>query len=61
MGFLRLVFANLMRNKVRTVLTTLSVFVALFLVVRDIGLLGADVPYDRVVATEFSHLWKEPV
>lgn len=28
---------------------------------RDIGLLGADVPYDRVVATEFSHLWKEPV
>ena len=31
MGFLRLVFANLFRNKVRTVLTTLSVFVALFL------------------------------
>ena len=28
---------------------------------RDIGLLGADVPYDRVVATEFSHLWKEAV
>jgi ABC-type nitrate/sulfonate/bicarbonate transport system substrate-binding protein len=28
---------------------------------RDIGLLGSDVPYDRVVATEFSHLWKEPV
>jgi len=28
---------------------------------RDIGLLGANVPYDRVVATEFSHLWKEPV
>ena len=28
---------------------------------RDIGLLGADVPYDQVVATEFSHLWKEPV
>ena len=26
---------------------------------RDIGLLGADVPYDQVVATEFSHLWKE--
>jgi putative ABC transport system permease protein len=31
MGFLRLVFANLMRNRLRTVLTTLSVFVALFL------------------------------
>lgn len=31
MGFLRLVFANLMRNKLRTALTTLSVFVALFL------------------------------
>jgi len=28
---------------------------------RDIGLLGADVPYDQVVATEFSHLWKESV
>jgi ABC-type nitrate/sulfonate/bicarbonate transport system substrate-binding protein len=28
---------------------------------RDIGLLGADVSYDQVVATEFSHLWKEPV
>jgi NitT/TauT family transport system substrate-binding protein len=28
---------------------------------RDIGLLGADVPYERVVATEFSHLWKEAV
>lgn len=28
---------------------------------RDIGLLGADVPYDQVVATEFKHLWKEPV
>ena len=28
---------------------------------RDIGLLGADIPYDQVVATEFSHLWKEPV
>ena len=27
---------------------------------RDIGLLGADVPYDQVVATEFSHLWTEP-
>ncbi len=31
MGFLGLVFANLGRNKIRTVLTTLSVFVALFL------------------------------
>jgi putative ABC transport system permease protein len=31
MGFLRLVFANLMRNRLRTALTTLSVFVALFL------------------------------
>ena len=31
MGFFRLVFANLFRNKVRTILTTLSVFVALFL------------------------------
>ena len=31
MGFMRLVIANLFRNKVRTVLTTLSVFVALFL------------------------------
>ena len=31
MGFLRLVFANLFRNKLRTALTTLSVFVALFL------------------------------
>lgn len=31
MGFFRLVFANLFRNRVRTVLTTLSVFVALFL------------------------------
>ena len=28
---------------------------------RDIGLLGSDVSYDQVVATEFSHLWKEPV
>lgn len=28
---------------------------------RDIGLLGTDVPYDRVVATEFSQLWKQPV
>ena len=31
MGFLGLVFANLGRNKLRTLLTTLSVFVALFL------------------------------
>lgn len=28
---------------------------------RDIGLLGADVPYARVVATEFSPLWSQPV
>ncbi len=28
---------------------------------RDIGLLRSAVPYERVVATEFSHLWKEPV
>jgi len=28
---------------------------------RDIGLLGAEVPYEQVVATQFSHLWKEPV
>jgi hypothetical protein len=28
---------------------------------QDIGLLAAPVPYDRVVATEFSHLWNEPV
>jgi NitT/TauT family transport system substrate-binding protein len=28
---------------------------------RDIGLLKADAPYDRVVATEFSYLWKEAV
>ena len=28
---------------------------------RDIGLLKSDAPYDRVVATEFSHLWKETV
>ncbi len=26
---------------------------------QDIGLLSAQVPYDRVVATEFSHLWEE--
>ena len=28
---------------------------------QDIGLLSAPVPYDQVVATEFSHLWNEPV
>lgn len=28
---------------------------------QDIGLLKADTPYERVVATEFSHLWKESV
>lgn len=28
---------------------------------QDIGLLSAPVPYDRVVATEFSHLWNEAV
>jgi len=28
---------------------------------QDIGLLSSPVPYERVVATEFSHLWKEPV
>jgi len=28
---------------------------------QSVGLLAAPVPYDRVVATEFSHLWKEPV
>jgi len=28
---------------------------------QDIGLLTGAVPYDRVVATEFSHLWKTPV
>ena len=26
-----------------------------------IGLLSAPVPYEQVVATQFSHLWKEPV
>ncbi len=25
---------------------------------RDIGILKGDVPYERVVATQFSHLWK---
>jgi NitT/TauT family transport system substrate-binding protein len=28
---------------------------------RDIGLLSAEVSYEQVVATQFSHLWKEPV
>ena len=26
---------------------------------RDAGFLSAPVPYDRVVATQFSHLWTE--
>src|SRR5207249_11734648 len=28
---------------------------------QDIGLLSAPVPYQQVVATQFSHLWKEPI
>jgi NitT/TauT family transport system substrate-binding protein len=28
---------------------------------QDIGLLSAPVAYDQVVATQFTHLWKEPV
>jgi ABC-type nitrate/sulfonate/bicarbonate transport system substrate-binding protein len=28
---------------------------------QDIGLLSAPVAYDRVVATQFSHLWNEPI
>jgi NitT/TauT family transport system substrate-binding protein len=28
---------------------------------QDIGLLSVPVPYDQVVATQFAHLWKEPV
>jgi hypothetical protein len=28
---------------------------------QDIGLLTAQVPYDRVVAIEFSHLWNKAV
>ncbi|HEX2260644.1 MAG TPA: ABC transporter substrate-binding protein, partial [Candidatus Binatia bacterium] len=28
---------------------------------QDIGLLSAPVSYDQVVATQFTHLWKEPV
>jgi len=27
---------------------------------RDIGILKGDVPYEGVVATQFSHLWKQP-
>jgi hypothetical protein len=25
---------------------------------RDVGILAGDVPYEGVVATQFSHLWK---
>jgi hypothetical protein len=25
---------------------------------RDVGILAGDVPYEEVVATQFSHLWK---
>jgi hypothetical protein len=25
---------------------------------RDLGILNGDVPYDKVVATQFRHLWK---
>jgi hypothetical protein len=25
---------------------------------RDMGILKGDVPYDAIVATQFSHLWK---
>ena len=28
---------------------------------QDIGVLSAPVSYDQVVATQFAHLWKEPV
>jgi len=28
---------------------------------QDIGLLPAPVPYDQVVATQFSHLWEEKI
>ena len=28
---------------------------------QEIGLLSQPVPYDHIVATEFSHLWKEPI
>ena len=27
---------------------------------RDVGILSGDVPYEGVVATQFSHLWKQP-
>jgi NitT/TauT family transport system substrate-binding protein len=27
---------------------------------RDIGILAGDVPYEGIVATQFSHLWKQP-
>ena len=26
---------------------------------RDVGILAGDVPYEAVVATQFSHLWKQ--
>ena len=26
---------------------------------RDVGILKGDVPYEAVVATQFSHLWKQ--
>ena len=44
MNFVSLVFANLGRNKVRTTLTTLSVFVALFLFC---SLRGIPIPQSR--------------
>jgi hypothetical protein len=25
---------------------------------RDVGILTGDVPYEHIVATQFSHLWK---
>jgi NitT/TauT family transport system substrate-binding protein len=27
---------------------------------RDVGILSGDVPYEGIVATQFSHLWKQP-
>src|SRR5437899_7363749 len=27
---------------------------------RDVGILASDVPYESIVATQFSHLWKQP-
>src|SRR6266699_341480 len=27
---------------------------------RDVGILAGDVPYESIVATQFSHLWKQP-